>query len=231
MGNASEACKDGRAPGKWAYVPPGQSKIAEACTLDSGCASTCCEADQNVCKAFLALSASESCKDGRAPAPQGFVTPGSQFITGACTADVDCASTCCEQNQNVCRALLSLSGGEACKDGRAPGQAGSAAPGTRFITGPCVADSDCASTCCEKNQNVCRAFLSLNAAETYKDGRAPSQQASIAPGSQFITGPCSADSDCTSTCCEQNQNVCRAFLSLSSDEACKDGRTPGQQGF
>jgi len=225
--SASEACKDGRAPGKWAYVPPGQSNIAEACVLDSDCASTCCESNQNVCKAFLALSVGESCKNGRAPAPQSFVTPGSQFITGACTADGDCASTCCEQNQNVCRALLSLSGAEACKDGRTANQPGLIAPGTQFITGACVADSDCASACCEQNQNVCRAFLSLNGAEACKDGRSPNQAGSITPGSQFITGPCTADADCASGCCV---GVCRSFLSLSSAETCQDGRNPAQTG-
>merc|ERR1712054_489277 len=229
--SASEACKDGRAPGKWAYVPPGQSNIAEACVLDSDCASTCCESNQNVCKAFLALSVGESCKNGRAPAPQSFVTPGSQFITGACTADGDCASTCCEQNQNVCRAFLSLNGAEACEDGRSPNQAGSITPGSQFITGPCTADADCASGCCV---GVCRSFLSLSSAETCQDGRNPAQmgdQGFVAPGSQFITGACTADADCASTCCEENQNVCRAVGSLSAAESCKDGRTANQQGL
>merc|ERR1711879_363378 len=128
---------------------------------------------QNVCRAFLSLSSAEACKDGRTPGQQGFVAPGTQFITGPCSADSDCASTCCEQNQNICRALLSLSGDESCKDGRTANQPGFVAPGTQFITGPCSADSDCASGCCERNQNVCRAFLSLNIQETCKDGRAP----------------------------------------------------------
>merc|ERR1712187_46221 len=111
--------------------------------------------------------------DGRTPGQQGFVAPGSQFITGPCSADLDCASTCCEQNQNVCRALLSLSGVESCKDGRTASQPGFVAPGTQFITGTCSADSDCASGCCEQAQNICRAFLSLKVQETCRDGRAP----------------------------------------------------------
>jgi len=124
----------------------------------------------------LSLNSVEACKDGRNPAQtadQGFVAPGAQFITGACTADADCASTCCEENQNVCRALLSLSGSESCKDGRTASQPGLVAPGTQFITGACDADSDCASACCEVNQNKCRAFLSLNVQESCKDGRTP----------------------------------------------------------
>merc|ERR1711988_1817718 len=108
------------------------------------------------------------------------------------------------------RAFLSLSVGETRKDGRAPGQPGFA-PGTQFITGPCSADSECASTCCEQNQNVCRALLSLSGAESCKDGRTANQPGSLAPGSQFITGTCSADSDCASDCCEESQNICRAF--------------------
>merc|ERR1711879_1138048 len=125
-------------------------------------------------------------------------------------------------SQNVCRAFLSLSSAEACKDGRTPGQQGFVAPGTQFITGPCSADSDCASTCCEQNQNVCRAFLSLSGAESCKDGRKPGQQGFVAPGSQFITGPCSADLDCASTCCEQNQNV--AVMRRSSHKPLQDKR-------
>jgi len=135
------------------------------------------------------LSGAESCKDGRTASQPGSRAPGSQFITGPCVADSDCASACCEENQNVCRAFLSLSS-------TTPNQQSSITPGSQFITGPCSADSDCASTCCEQNQNVCRAFLSLSSAEACKDGRTPGQQGFVAPGSQFITGPCSADSDC-----------------------------------
>merc|ERR1712048_857831 len=229
--SGAESCKDGRTANQPGSLAPGSQFITGVCSADSDCASTCCEQSQNVCRAFLSLSGDETCKDGRTPSQPGFIAPGSQFITGPCDEDSDCASTCCEQSQNVCRALISLTSGEACKDGRAPGQPGSIAPGTQFITGPCIADSDCASTCCEKNQNVCRAFLSLSATQSCKDGRTPNQQGPVTPGSQFITGPCSADSDCASTCCEQDQDVCRAFLSLSSVQACKDGRTPGQQSF
>merc|ERR1711879_554884 len=221
-----EACKDGRTPGQPGSIAPGSQFITGPCVADSDCASTCCEKDQGVCRAFLSLSAAESCKDGRAPNQQGSVTPGSQFITGPCSADSDCASTCCEQNQDVCRAFLSLRSVEACKDGRTPGQQSFTAPGSQFITGTCTSDVDCASTCCEQNQNVCRALLSLNSAESCKDGRTASQPGFLAPGTQFITGPCSADSDCASGCCEQNQNVCRAFLSLNVQETCKDGRAP-----
>merc|ERR1739848_535393 len=223
-----QTCKDGRAPGQAGPGAPGTQFITGPCSADADCASTCCEINQNICRAFLSLSSGQTCKDGLAPGQGGFIEPGSQFITGPCTADADCESTCCETNQNICRAFLSLSGGQTCKDGRAPGQAVSITSGNQFITGPCAADADCASTCCENTQNVCRAFLSLSAGETCKDGREPGQWAYISPGSQFITGPCSADSDCASTCCEINQNVCRAFLSLSSSETCKDGRTPSQ---
>merc|ERR1712048_248811 len=208
------------------FVAPGTQFITGPCSADSECASDCCEANQNVCRAFLSLNSGETCKDGRAPGQEGIAAPGSQFITGPCSADFDCASSCCEQNQNVCRAFLSLDSTEACKDGRTPGQQGFVTAGSQFITGPCSADSECASTCCEQSLNVCRALLSLSAAESCKDGRTASQPGFLAPGTQFITGPCSADSDCASGCCEQNGNVCRAFLSLNVQETCKDGRAP-----
>merc|ERR1712227_946519 len=250
--SSAETCQDGRNPaqtGDQGFVAPGSQFITGACTADADCASTCCEENQNVCRAVGSLSEAESCKDGRTANQQGLRAPGTQEIAGSCVADSDCASeackdgrapgkwayvppgqsniaeacvldsdcasTCCEQNQNVCRALLSLSGAETCKDGRTANQPGLIAPGTQFITGACVADSDCASACCEQNQNVCRAFLSLNVAEACKDGRSPNQAGSITPGSQFITGPCTADADCASGCCV---GVCRSFLSLSSAE-------------
>merc|ERR1712048_1479812 len=227
--SGAESCKDGRTANQQGFVAPGSQFITGPCSADSDCASNCCEVTQNVCRAFLSLTGGETCKDGRTPGQQEAIAPGSQFITGPCSADFDCASNCCELSQNVCRAFLSLNSNEACKDGRTPGQQGFVAPGSQFITGPCSADLDCASTCCERNQNVCRAVLSLSSVESYKDGRTANQPGARAPGSQFITGPCSADSDCASTCCEQNQNVCRAFLSLSATEKCKDGRTPSQQ--
>merc|ERR1739845_151356 len=96
-----------------------------------------------------------------------------------------------EKDKDVCRALLSLSSSESCKDGRTANQPGFLAPGTQFITGPCSADSDCASGCCEQNQNVCRAFLSLNVQETCKDGRSPRfsvfQSESVAPADETIS--------------------------------------------
>merc|ERR1711963_159591 len=174
----------------------------------------CCEQNQNVCRALLSLSGTENCKDGRTANQPGFIAPGSQFITGPCSADSECASDCCEATQNVCRAFLSLNSDETCKDGRAPGQEGISAPGSQFITGPCAADFDCASNCCEQSQNVCRAFLSLNSTEACKDGRTPGQQGFVAPGSQYITGPCSADSECASTCCEQNLNLSLSHVLL-----------------
>ncbi|KAI8903380.1 hypothetical protein EDD86DRAFT_272358 [Gorgonomyces haynaldii] len=282
--------------------------ITGPCNADADCDSKCCQTGRKVCRAILSLQPGvESCLDGRtpnfdkgakivnindkapqapaqgsqAPAQQGKVAPGTQFITGPCNADADCASTCCQTGKKICRAVLSLQPGvESCLDGRtpnfergskivnindkapqapaqgsqAPAQQGKVAPGTQFITGPCNADADCASTCCQTGKKICRAVLSLQpGVESCLDGRtpnfergskivnindkapqapaqgsqAPAQQGKVAPGTQFITGPCNADADCASTCCQTGKKICRAVLSLQPGvESCLDGRTP-----
>ncbi|KAJ3124717.1 hypothetical protein HK098_000913 [Nowakowskiella sp. JEL0407] len=205
---------------------------------------------------------------------------GTQFITGPCAVDGDCASGCCEKNQKKCRAPLSLQPKvEFCGNGFTPNfdggnQGGNQnqqpeepasnnvlppkGTGTQFITGPCSVDNDCASGCCEKNQKKCRAPLSLKPnAEFCGSGFTPNfdgpqkqaggndntqdQEPTKPPvnnvlppkgsGTQFITGPCSADSDCASGCCEINQKKCRAPLSLKPNaEFCGSGFTPNFDG-
>jgi hypothetical protein len=109
----------------------------------------------------------EACGDGRTPnfdGPQSKIeqivekqekkeesnagsnkTKGTQFITGACSVDDDCASTCCSGKK--CRAVLSLnSGAEACGDGRTPNfdgpkskivQIGDKKEEAQFVKGSC----------------------------------------------------------------------------------------------
>ncbi|KFY14959.1 hypothetical protein V491_05832 [Pseudogymnoascus sp. VKM F-3775] len=110
-------------------------------------------------------------------------TPGSQFITGACTSDADCASACCGFNSGKCAgpvvaqerdggcgfgdaqpndtAAQALTGGAPTNNANAAGQAANVgtsaavAPGSQFITGACTSDADCASACCGFNSGKC----------------------------------------------------------------------------
>ncbi|KAF8534694.1 hypothetical protein BDD12DRAFT_809166 [Trichophaea hybrida] len=102
---------------------------------------------------------------------------GTQFITGACTADTDCASACCGFNSGKCAApIVAQERDGGCGFGNATpndptgrGSANSKAnngdngskntatptPGKQFITGKCTADADCASACCGFNSGKC----------------------------------------------------------------------------
>ncbi|KAJ3307702.1 hypothetical protein HDV04_002683, partial [Boothiomyces sp. JEL0838] len=135
-----------------------------------------------------------------------------QFITGPCQQDSDCnpfagQAGCCERTQKKCRAVLSLTPGvQACGDGRTP----------NFDHGAKVVNID--------NANAPATNTNTN---TGANKASTGTGSTIAPGSQFITGACTADTDCASTCCERTQKICRAVLSLKPGvQACGDGRTP-----
>ncbi|KAJ7121935.1 hypothetical protein C8R46DRAFT_105532 [Mycena filopes] len=151
------------------------------------------------------------------------LAPGTQFITGPCTADADCASTCCGAKTGVCNALAVANGpggggcGGSAGAAAAPPAAAAAAstgsgkpPGTQFITGPCSADADCASTCCGAKTGVCNALAVANGPGGGGCG-GKAGGSGKPPGTQFITGPCSADADCASTCCGAKTGVCNAL--------------------
>ncbi|OBT61736.1 hypothetical protein VE03_09176 [Pseudogymnoascus sp. 23342-1-I1] len=104
---------------------------------------------------------------------------GSQFITGTCTSDADCASACCGFNSGKCAgpvvaqerdggcgfgdaqpndiAAQALTGGAPANNGNAAvaDTSVAAAPGSQFITGACTSDADCASACCGFNSGKC----------------------------------------------------------------------------
>ncbi|KAJ3318164.1 hypothetical protein HDV06_000793 [Boothiomyces sp. JEL0866] len=120
---------------------------------------------------------------------------GAQFITGPCAADNDCASTCCERTQKICRAILSLTPGvQACGDGRTP----------NFDAGAKIV-----------NINDKQGKSATPPTKNNSQGKAQSTGSGKPKGTQFITGACGADDDCASNCCEKNQKKCRAFGSLT----------------
>ncbi|KAF8211172.1 hypothetical protein K438DRAFT_1958309 [Mycena galopus ATCC 62051] len=165
------------------------------------------------------------------------VAPGTQFITGPCTSDADCASTCCGAKTGVCNALAVANGPGGGGCGGAAGAAvaatsvaAAAAPaGTQFISGACTVDADCASTCCGAKTGVCNAFAVANEAGGGGCGGPAAVSAAAAPaatalpaaaavssaaapaGTQFITGACTVDADCASTCCGAKTGVCNAL--------------------
>lgn len=85
------------------------------------------------------------------------------------------------------------------------------------------------------NQNPCigkELALQIDKVDLSTEDEDCEEELDTLQGTQFITGPCTKDSDCAPFagqlgCCERNQNICRAVLSLTPNvQFCKDNRTP-----
>jgi len=186
--------------------PPGTQFITGNCSSDGDCESTCCDPVKGTCAAKLvAQEDGDNCTGdgGAATAPvassaavvssaaivvasatgtsSAAASTGTQFITGPCGGDGDCASGCCDAVKGLCAArLVAEQDGDGCGfDGSAAAPVASsaaasvagtsAAPastfassgkpaGTQFITGNCAATSECASNCCDAHTGLCAAL-------------------------------------------------------------------------
>ncbi|KFY34172.1 hypothetical protein V494_06998 [Pseudogymnoascus sp. VKM F-4513 (FW-928)] len=124
---------------------------------------------------------------------------GTQFITGACTSDADCASACCGFNSGKCAGPVvaqERDGGCGFGDAQPNDTAAQALTGgTQTNNGNAAAGNAAAG----------QAASGQAAA-----GQAASAGTSVAaaPGSQFITGACTSDADCASACCGFNSGKC-----------------------
>lgn len=176
---------------------PGTQFITGNCASDADCESTCCDPVKGLCAAFdVAQEDGDGCTgDSGATAPvassaaavvaattataSAAASTGTQFITGTCGSDSDCASGCCDAVTGLCAAtLVAEQDGHGCGFDGTP-QASSAAAtvagtssaavstfassgkaaGTQFITGNCAATSECASNCCDAKTGLCAALL------------------------------------------------------------------------
>ena len=190
-------------------VAQGTQFITGACTKDADCASSCCGFKSGKCAgAIIAQTRDGGCGFGdaqpndvaakalqggqpAAPAASGQAAAavggaakvaGTQFITGACKSDADCASSCCGFKSGKCAGAIiaqtrdggcgfgdaqpndvaakALQGGQTpapAAGGQAAAPSGGAAKvaGTQFITGACKSDADCASGCCGFKSGKC----------------------------------------------------------------------------
>ncbi|KAH7355859.1 hypothetical protein BKA66DRAFT_446261 [Pyrenochaeta sp. MPI-SDFR-AT-0127] len=120
---------------------------------------------------------------------------GTQFITGACASDAECASACCGFNSGRC--------------------AGPVVAQER--------DGGCGFGDAQPNDNAARVLTGGNGnANANTQGQAaatqPASPAEMAPaggggagngaGKQFITGSCSSDADCAAGCCGFRSGKC-----------------------
>lgn len=136
--------------------------------------------------------------------------PGTQFITGECASDADCASDCCGFNSGKC--------------------AGPVIAQER--------DGGCGFGEAVPNDRAARVFLGQPAAPPIAAPAAPAagddnagndniggeQSAGITPGTQFITGACTSDADCASDCCGFNSGKCAGpIVAQERDGGCGFG--------
>jgi hypothetical protein len=119
---------------------------------------------------------------------------GTQFITGACTADADCASKCCGFTSGKCAAPIpAQERGEGCGFGDAqPNDPTGLGLGTPASVQPAAAPAP------------------VPAASEPSVAAVPAPAPATTPGTQFITGACTADTDCASACCGFTSGKCAA---------------------
>ena len=115
------------------------------------------------------------------------VGQGTQFITGPCTSDADCADGCCGFNTGKCAGPIVAQ---------------------EF-------DGGCGFGNAQPNNNAALALLGEATTESTTTTTAVAAQASTATssaskatGTQFITGPCTSDADCADGCCGFNTGKC-----------------------
>ncbi|KAL8755355.1 MAG: hypothetical protein Q9199_003705 [Rusavskia elegans] len=138
--------------------------------------------------------------------PMALAQAGTQFITGACKSDSDCASGCCAFNTGKC-------------------------------AGPVIAqqrDGGCGFGNTAPNAEAAKALGSKVAAPGVTAGDAlaavPNTQAKTpAPavaGTQFITGACTSDAQCSSGCCGFKSGKCAGpIVAQERDGGCGFGNT------
>ncbi|KAI0341947.1 hypothetical protein BDW22DRAFT_1331262, partial [Trametopsis cervina] len=136
---------------------------------------------------------------------------GTQFITGPCHGDVDCASGCCGFNTGKCAgAVIAQERDGGCGFGDAHPNNNAA----QKIQGP---NAEAAPGVPKK------AAGGNNAAKG--SGSTPKTTApTSAKGTQFITGACKHDSDCASGCCGFKSGKCAgAVIAQERDGGCGFG--------
>lgn len=139
---------------------------------------------------------------------------GTQFITGACTADADCGSGCCGFNTGKCAgAVVAQERDGGCGFGDAQpndnaaqaltggnGNAQGAAAGNGNANGDAAANGADVQA---QDQGAGNANQTQDAT-----GATGGDAAASGAGTQFITGACTSDADCADGCCGFNTGKC-----------------------
>lgn len=132
---------------------------------------------------------------------------GTQFITGACISNADCASGCCAaiNGGGVCSAeAVAFAQG---KQGCGFAGAGGAGTGAGSNAG---ANAGAGTNNGEAAGGAGTGAANGAAGSQIDTSLAGSQNVGKGDGSQFITGQCLSDADCASACCNKNTGICNA---------------------
>ncbi|KAF2807116.1 uncharacterized protein BDZ99DRAFT_522748 [Mytilinidion resinicola] len=140
---------------------------------------------------------------------------GTQFITGPCASDADCASGCCGFNSGKCAgAIIALTRDGGCGFGDATPN-GNAAAALRGQSPSPIAVSVSATAA-----PAATVAATPAPAPAATGGNGAGNKA----GKQFITGPCTSDADCANGCCGFNTGKCAgAIVAQERDGGCGFG--------
>jgi hypothetical protein len=129
------------------------------------------------------------------------VGQGTQFITGACKSDADCASGCCGFKSGKCAGAIIAQ----------------------------ERDGGCGFGDAQPNDNAAQALrgkapASPSSANTAAAAKASGMTTNSGTGKQFITGVCKSDADCASGCCGFKSGKCAgAVIAQERDGGCGFG--------
>ncbi|KIW94914.1 uncharacterized protein Z519_04893 [Cladophialophora bantiana CBS 173.52] len=209
-------------------------------TRDGGCGFGDAQPNDIAAQAFFssqsAAAAGATSPATAAPAPaattaaasgsnNGNVGTGTQFITGPCTSDADCASGCCGFNTGKCAgAIVAQERDGGCGFGDAQPNDNAARilrgeqPTSAASSAPAPANSASTGT------STSTSGSSSSGSGTIDTSIPGSQNVGKANGSQFITGQCFSDADCASGCCGFNTGKCAgAIIAQTRDGGCGFG--------
>jgi len=163
--------------------------------------------------------------------------PGTQFITGPCQSDSDCASKCCGFKSGKCAGAViaqQRDGGCGFGDKEPNNKAAQAIQGPNAILpggkGNGAANGDGAGAGAPKAKGAAAkkggkkpaAKGAAKKAEGKKGGAA--KKPAGKKGTQFITGQCKSDADCASGCCGFKSGKCAGpIIAQTRDGGCGFG--------
>ncbi|KIW14244.1 hypothetical protein PV08_07026 [Exophiala spinifera] len=146
---------------------------------------------------------------------------GTQFITGPCTSDADCASGCCGFNSGKCAGpVVAQERDGGCGFGDPSPNANAA----NALTGGAPMATTPASASAGGGSGASGSGSGTGASAAVNSNLPGAANVGNGAGKQFITGQCTSDADCASGCCGFNSGLCAgAVIAQTRDGGCGFG--------